>query len=73
VVGREKFLKSDFFNYIKKLKLNFNRRKLTQFWLSVQQTCPTLSTEAMKVLLPFSSSYICGVGFSEMVGMKTKF
>jgi hypothetical protein len=32
------------------LKLNVNRRKLTQFWLSVQQTCPTLSTEAFKVL-----------------------
>jgi hypothetical protein len=55
------------------LKLNFNRRKLTQVWLSVQQTCPTLSTEALKVLLPFSSSYICEVGFSAMVKMKTKF
>jgi hypothetical protein len=55
------------------LKLNFNRRKLTQFWLSIQQTYPTLSTEALKVLLPFSSSYICEVGFSAMVGIKTKF
>jgi tRNA A37 threonylcarbamoyltransferase TsaD len=52
------------------LKLNFNRRKFTQFWLSVQQTCPTISTEALKLPLPFSSSYICEVGFS---GMKTKF
>jgi hypothetical protein len=51
------------------LKLNFNRRKLTQFWLSVQQTCPTFSAEALKVLLPFSSSYICEVGFSAMVQM----
>jgi hypothetical protein len=25
------------------LKLDLNGRKLTQFWLSVQQTCPTLS------------------------------
>jgi hypothetical protein len=64
-VGREKFLKS--------LKLNFNCGELTQFWLSVQQTCPTLSTEALKVLLPFSSSYICEFVFSAMVGMKTKF
>jgi hypothetical protein len=55
------------------LKLNFNRRKLIQFWLSVQQTRPTLSTEALKVLLPFSSSYICEVGFSATVGMKTRF
>jgi hypothetical protein len=55
------------------LKLNFNRRKLTQVWLSVRQTCPTLSAEALKVLLPFSSSYICEVGYSAVVGMKTKF
>ncbi|XP_066465575.1 zinc finger BED domain-containing protein 5-like [Tiliqua scincoides] len=54
-------------------KLNFNRRKLTQFWLSVQQTFPTLSTEALKVLLPFSSSYTCEVGFSAMVGIKNRF
>jgi hypothetical protein len=41
------------------------------FWHSsdcyVQQTCPTLSTEA------FSSSYICEVGFSVMARTKTKF
>jgi hypothetical protein len=54
-------------------KPNFYRRKLTPFWLSVQQTCPTLSTEALKVLLPFSSLYISEVGFSAMVAMKTKF
>jgi hypothetical protein len=50
--------------------VNFNRTKLTQ---SVQQPCPTLSTEVMMVLLPFSSSYICEVGFSAMLGIKTKF
>jgi hypothetical protein len=55
------------------LKLNFNRRKLTQFWLSVHQTCPTLSTEALKLLLPFSSSYMCEVKFLTTVGKKTKF
>lgn len=55
------------------LKLNFNRRKLIQFWLSVQQTFPTLCTEALKVLLPFSSSYICEMGFTAMVGIKNKF
>ncbi|XP_066480661.1 zinc finger BED domain-containing protein 5-like [Tiliqua scincoides] len=54
------------------LKLNFNRRQLTQFWLSVQQTFPTLSTEALKVLLPFSSSYTCEVGFSAMMELKNK-
>jgi hypothetical protein len=54
------------------IKLNFNRRKLTQFWLSVQQTCPPISTEAVKVLLHFSSLYICEVGFSALVGVKNQ-
>lgn len=54
-------------------KLNFNCRKLTHFWLSVQETFPTLSAEALKVLLPFSTSYTCELGFSAMVGIKNRF
>jgi hypothetical protein len=61
-VGREKFLKCDFFNYIKtKNHKNGKVRKQNK------------TTEALKVLLPLSFSYICEVGFSAMVGMKTKF
>ncbi|XP_013793863.1 protein FAM200A-like [Limulus polyphemus] len=55
------------------LKMNFNSRKLIQFWVSVRKPYPILSTEALKVLLPFSSSYHCEVGFSAMVGIKNKF
>jgi hypothetical protein len=40
------------------LKLKFNRNNLIEFWLSAQQKYQTLSTEALKVLLPFSSSYL---------------
>ena len=54
------------------LKLKFSRNNLIKFWLSAQQKCQTLSTEALKVLLPFSSSYLCEVGFSAMVGIKNK-
>ncbi|XP_050535830.1 zinc finger BED domain-containing protein 5-like [Daktulosphaira vitifoliae] len=54
------------------LKLKYSRNHLIEFWLSAQQTYPTLSTEALKVLLPFSSSYLCEVGFSAMVGIKNK-
>jgi len=54
------------------LKLKFSRNHLIKFWLSAQQKCSTLSTEALKVLLPFSSSYLCEVGFSAMVGIKNK-
>lgn len=54
------------------LKLKFSRNNLIEFWLSAQQKYQTLSTEALKVLLPFSSSYLCEVGFSAMVGIKNK-
>jgi hypothetical protein len=54
------------------LKINFNRKRVTQFWLFVQHTYPALSIEAFRVLLPFTSSYICEAGFSAMVGMKAK-
>jgi hypothetical protein len=42
------------------LRMNFDGKNLTQFWLSVQQKYSTLSTEAMKVLLPFAPSYNLG-------------
>ncbi|XP_050523920.1 zinc finger BED domain-containing protein 5-like [Daktulosphaira vitifoliae] len=54
------------------LKLKYSRNNLIKFWLSAQQTYLTLSTETLKVLLPFSSSYLCEVGFSAMVGIKNK-
>ncbi|KRY10463.1 Zinc finger BED domain-containing protein 5 [Trichinella spiralis] len=38
-------------------KMSFDRKKLIQFWLSVENTYPTLSTAALKVLLPFTTSY----------------
>ncbi|KRX18486.1 Zinc finger BED domain-containing protein 5 [Trichinella nelsoni] len=37
------------------------------------KTHPTLSTAALKVLLPFTTSYMCEIGFSAMIGIKTKF
>ncbi|XP_063302509.1 zinc finger BED domain-containing protein 5-like [Pelobates fuscus] len=55
------------------LKMNFDRKKLIPFWLSVQNTYPTLSTTALRVLLPFTTSYMCEIGFSAMVAIKNKF
>ncbi|XP_022247150.1 uncharacterized protein LOC111086854 isoform X1 [Limulus polyphemus] len=48
------------------LEMNFYSIKLIQIWVSVRKPYPILSTEALKVLLPFSSSYHCKVGFSAM-------
>jgi hypothetical protein len=52
------------------LKFQFSRNNVIQFWLLFQQLI--VSAETIKILLPFSSSYICEVGFSVMVGIKNK-
>lgn len=55
------------------VKLHFDGTKLLQFWLSVQNTYPTLHTAAVKVLLPFTTSYLCEVAFSSMTAIKNKY
>ncbi|XP_077970335.1 zinc finger BED domain-containing protein 5-like [Styela clava] len=54
-------------------EMNFSSRKLVQFWVSLQTLYPLISTEALKALMPFSSSYKCESGFSAMIGIKSKF
>ncbi|KRX25518.1 SCAN domain-containing protein 3 [Trichinella nelsoni] len=54
-------------------KVSFDRKTLTHFCLSVQNKYPTLSTAALKLLLPFTTSYLCEIGFSAMNGIKSKF
>lgn len=55
------------------LKSTINRQRLTQFWLSLRATHPHIYAEAVKVLLPFTTSYLCEVGFSAMTSIKTKY
>lgn len=55
------------------LKNTFNRKQLTKFWISVAGKYPCLFDEAIKVLLPFTTSYLCEAGFSAMVNIKTKY
>uniref|UniRef100_A0A8C4S176 HAT C-terminal dimerisation domain-containing protein n=1 Tax=Erpetoichthys calabaricus TaxID=27687 RepID=A0A8C4S176_ERPCA len=55
------------------LKNSFNRKQLMKFWHSVAGNYPCLFDEAIKVLLPFSTSYLCEAGFSAMISIKTKY
>lgn len=55
------------------LKNTFNRQQLIPFWLSLAETYPNIFDEAIKVLLPFTTSYLCEVGFSAMANIKTKY
>jgi hypothetical protein len=46
---------------------------LPTFWYSVRQVFPSLSKRALKVLIPFATSYLCESGFSAVAVIKTKY
>ncbi|KRX77526.1 Zinc finger BED domain-containing protein 5 [Trichinella sp. T6] len=52
---------------------NYSVIKIFGFFGYQLKTHPTLPTAALKVLLPFTTSYMCKIGFSAMIGIKTKF
>jgi len=45
---------------------------LNEFWLKVKKSFPLISLKAVKILLPFSSSWICETGFSALTEIKSK-
>ena len=55
------------------LEMTFSTRKLVQLWVSLQTSCPLISTESLEALIAFSLSYKCEAGFSGMVRIKSKF
>lgn len=57
----------------KTLQLQFASEDLNMFWLARRHQYGTLVTEALKILIPFATSYLCEKGFSSMVALKTKY
>lgn len=55
------------------LKVKFSSMKLSTFWYSVRKEFPSLSKKALKVLIPFATSYLCESGFSAVAVIKTKY
>ena len=45
---------------------------LEAFWFHVSNEYPELADKAFRILLPFSSSYLCECGSSALAGIKTK-
>jgi len=45
---------------------------LEEFWVKYQPIYPEISNEVLKVLVQFSSTYLCESGFSSMAVIKNK-
>ena len=56
-----------------KLQLEFSKKKLHTFWLTVRAEYPLLSDLAVSTLLPFVSTYLCESAFSTLTAIKTKY
>ena len=54
------------------LKVDYQEQELCSFWGKLGNEYPILSERALKVLIPFATTYRCEVGFSTMVVIKTK-
>ena len=54
-------------------KNDFEVMPLNGFWLKYMHICKNISSAALWILHPFSSTYICESGFSTPVNVKTKY
>lgn len=55
------------------LRTRFNEMPLETFWCECLDEYGTVSSAALKVLIPFNTSYLFEVGFSSMTSMKKKY
>lgn len=53
-------------------KLVFQTKSVTQFWVTIKDEYPELHENALRILLPFASTYLCESAFSAMACIKTK-
>ncbi|KAE8280227.1 Zinc finger MYM-type protein 6 [Larimichthys crocea] len=54
------------------LKLQWGKLDLGSFWVAVSKEYPCLALRAVKLLLPFTTTYLCESGFSILATTKTK-
>lgn len=54
------------------LKLKYMEMSLQTFWISIEDEFPHLAKKAQKILLQFSTSYLCELGFSTLTNIKSK-
>ncbi|XP_065650578.1 zinc finger BED domain-containing protein 5-like [Hydra vulgaris] len=54
------------------LKMKFSETVFEEFWIFVQEEYSAISIKALKILLQFSTSYLCELGFSVATIIKIK-
>ncbi|XP_062417978.1 zinc finger BED domain-containing protein 5-like [Pungitius pungitius] len=54
------------------LQLQFKRKPLVDFWAESMTSYTALAKQALRVLMPFATTYLCEAGFSAMAAVKTK-
>jgi hypothetical protein len=54
------------------LRLKYNELPLIRFWMYVKTEYPVIAEEAINILLHFSTTYLCELGFSALINLKNK-
>ena len=55
------------------LKAKFEEEPLDGFWGNLSDEYPEISNRALRVLLPFVTTYLCESGFSRYASIKMKY
>ena len=50
----------------------FHSCKIEEFWVKMQHCYPRIGIQALNILVPFSSTYLCECGFSALLTIKSK-
>ena len=66
----EKFIN---FTSVLTLKSIYNLNSLISFWVKARAEFPLVGSKALRVLLPFATSYLCKAGFSAIAVIKLKY
>ncbi|XP_045397321.1 protein FAM200A [Lemur catta] len=54
------------------LKNYYKTLSLSAFWIKIKGEFPLLSSKSILLLLPFTTTYLCELGFSILIRLKTK-
>jgi len=55
------------------LRMKFSSYSLLGFWNNIKDEYPEVSNKALRILIPFATSYWCEAGFSVVAVLKSKY